>query len=154
MSFTQTARNTLIGLGIGLAAFMTTGHAMAQSMISIKGSTVNMRTQPTTASEIMWELKRGYPLKVLQRKGRWYQVVDFEGDRGWVARSLTGNTPYFVVKSKTANMRSGPGTKNRIVGKAQYGDLLRTRAKRSGWANVQTADGKRGWISQKLLWGF
>lgn len=154
MSFTQTAKNTLIGLSLGLAALMTTGQALAQSMISVKGSTVNMRTRPTTASEIMWELKRGYPLKVLQRKGRWLQVVDFEGDRGWVARSLTGNSPHFVVKSKTANMRSGPGTNNRIVGKAHYGDLLRTRAKRSGWAQVQTADGKRGWISQKLLWGW
>ncbi|HEY9094225.1 MAG TPA: SH3 domain-containing protein [Hydrogenophaga sp.] len=154
MSFTQTARNTLIGLGIGIAALMTTGHAMAQSMVSVKGSTVNMRTRPTTASEIMWELKRGYPLKVLKRQGRWLQVTDFEGDRGWVARSLTGRTPYFVVKSKIANMRSGPGTKNRIVGKAQYGDLMRTLGKRSGWAHVQNADGKKGWISQKLLWGF
>jgi uncharacterized protein YgiM (DUF1202 family) len=71
-----------------------------------------------------------------------------------VARSLTGKTPHHVVKSKTANIRSGPGTSNRIVGKAQYGDLLRTHAKRSGWANIQTADGKRGWISQKLLWGW
>ena len=154
MTFTQTAKHALIGFGIGIAALMTTGQALAQSMVSVKGSTVNMRTKPTTASEVMWELKRGYPLKVVQRKGRWLQVVDFEGDRGWVARSLTGSTPHFVVKSKTANMRSGPGTNNRIVGKAQYGDLMRTLAKRSGWAQVQGADGKKGWISQKLLWGF
>jgi SH3-like domain-containing protein len=134
-----------------LAALST---ASAQSMVSVKGSTVNMRTKPTTASEIMWELKRGYPLKVVQRKGRWLQVVDFEGDRGWVARSLTGNTPHYVVKSKTANMRKGPGTNHAIVGKAEYGDLLRTKAKRSGWAKVEGASGKSGWISQKLLWGW
>lgn len=154
MSFTQTARNTLIAAGIGLSCFMTTGQALAQSMVSVKGSTVNMRTKPTTASEILWELKRGYPLKVVQRKGRWMQVSDFEGDRGWVARSLIGGSAHFVVKSPTANMRSGPGTQNRIVGKAQYGDLLRTLSKRSGWAQVQASDGKKGWISQKLLWGF
>ena len=128
--------------------------ANAQSMVSVKGSTVNMRSEPTTASEVMWELKRGFPLKVLQKKGRWMKVVDFEGDQGWVARSLIGNKPHFVVKSKTANMRSGPGIKNKLVGKAEYGELLSTRAKRNGWAQVVRSDGKRGWISQKLLWGF
>lgn len=154
MHFTTPARNTLVALGLSIATFLTAGQAIAQSMVSVKGSTVNMRTQPTTASEIMWELKRGYPLKVLKKKGRWMNVVDFEGDRGWVARSLIGTKPHFVVKSKTANMRSGPGTQNKIVGKAEYGELLSTRAKRNGWAQVVRSDGKKGWISQKLLWGF
>ena len=154
MNFTTTAKNTMFGLGLGLATLLTTGQAIAQSMISVKGSTVNMRSQPTTKSEILWELKRGFPLKVVQRKGSWVQVTDFEGDKGWVARSLTGNSPHYVVKSKIANMRSGPGTNNRIVGRLEYGELLSTRAKRNGWAQVVRSDGKRGWISQKLLWGF
>lgn len=154
MPITPIARNSLIGLSIGLAALLTTGHTSAQNMVSVKGSTVNMRAQPTTNAEIVWELNRGYPLKVLQRKGRWLQVSDFEGDRGWVARSLTGTVGHFVVKSKTANMRSGPGTHYPIVDKLAYGDLLRTLAKRSGWSQVQNSDGKKGWISQKLLWGF
>ncbi len=148
---TTTVRPFLIAVGLCLATLTS---AQAQSMVSIKGSTVNMRTGPDTSTEVMWELKRGYPLKVLQRKGRWYQVVDFEGDRGWVARSLTGRSPHFVVKSKTANMRKGPGTNHAIVGKAEYGELLRTSAKRSGWAHVVRSDGKKGWISQKLLWGW
>lgn len=154
MHFTTPARNTLIALGFSLATLLTAGQAGAQSMVSVKGSTVNMRTQPTTASEIMWELKQGFPLKVVQKKGQWMKVVDFEGDQGWVARSLIGTKPHFVVKSKTANMRSGPGIHNKIVGKANYGELLSTRAKRSGWAQVVRSDGKTGWISQKLLWGF
>jgi SH3-like domain-containing protein len=146
-----TIRPFLISAALCLSS-LTAVHA--QSMISVKGSTVNMRTGPTTSSEVMWELKRGYPLKVVQRKGRWVKVTDFEGDQGWVARSLMGNSPHFVVKSKTANMRNGPGTQHRIVGKAAYGDLLRTLSKRSGWAQVQTASGTKGWISQKLLWGW
>lgn len=146
-----TIRPFLISVGLCLA---TLSSAQAQSMVSIRGSTVNMRTQPNTGSEIMWELKRGYPLKVVERKGRWLKVSDFEGDKGWVARSLTGHSPHFVVKSKTANMRKGPGTQHAIVGKVAYGDLLGTRSKRNGWAEVVRADGKKGWISQKLLWGW
>lgn len=146
-----TIRPYLIAATLCLA---TLSSAHAQTLVSVKGSTVNMRTQPTTSSEILWELKRGFPLKVVQRKGRWLQVIDFEGDKGWVARSLTGSAPHFVVKSKIANMRSGPGTRNSIVGKVEYGELLATRSKRDGWAQVVRSDGKRGWISQKLLWGF
>jgi SH3-like domain-containing protein len=141
-------------LTAAILCLATLSGANAQSMISVKGSTVNMRTKPNTGSEIMWELKRGYPLKVLQNKGRWLRVVDFEGDKGWVARSLTGKSPHFVVKSRVANMRKGPGTNHAIVGKSEYGELLRTREKRNGWARVVRSDGKSGWISQKLLWGW
>jgi SH3-like domain-containing protein len=146
-----TIRPFLITVALCLAALSS---VQAQTMVSVKGSTVNMRTKPTTSSEILWELKRGYPLKVVQRKGRWLQIRDFEGDKGWVARSLMGSAPHFVVKSRIANMRKGPGTNHPIVGKAAYGDLLKTSAKRNGWAHVVRSDGKKGWISQKLLWGW
>jgi uncharacterized protein YgiM (DUF1202 family) len=81
-------------------------------------------------------------------------VRDFEGDTGWVARSLTGNTPHHVVKSRVANLRSGPGTQHRIVGKLAYGELLRTREKRAGWVRVERSEGVSGWIAKRLLWGF
>jgi uncharacterized protein YgiM (DUF1202 family) len=53
-----------------------------------------------------------------------------------------------------ANIRKGPSTRNRIVGSAEYGDLLRTREKRRDWVRVETADGKSGWIARRLLWGW
>lgn len=87
-------------------------------------------------------------------KGSWLRVRDFEGDTGWVARSLTGNTPHHVVKSKVANVRSGPGTQHRIVGKVEYGELLRTREKRADWVRVERSEGVSGWIARQLLWGF
>jgi SH3-like domain-containing protein len=126
----------------------------AKQMVSVKGSILNMRSGPGTNTEVLWELQRGYPLQVVQRKNRWVRVKDFEGDTGWVAASLTGRTPHHIVKVRNANVRSGPGTQNRIVGKAEYGELMRTREKRGGWVRVERAQGKSGWISKKLLWGW
>ncbi|WP_291088548.1 hypothetical protein [Hydrogenophaga sp.] len=40
----------------------TLSSAMAQNMVSVKGSTLNMRSGPGTHTEVLWELKRGYPL--------------------------------------------------------------------------------------------
>ncbi|WP_418318588.1 SH3 domain-containing protein [Piscinibacter sakaiensis] len=151
MSLIAPLRNLLIVLGLCLA---TLSSAMAQSMVSIKGSTVNMRAQPNLRSEVLWELKRGYPLRVIKRSGRWLKVRDFENDSGWVARSLTGRSPHHVVKSNTANVRKGPGTRHSIVGKAEYGETLRTLGKRGKWVHIQRSNGQKGWIAKGLLWGF
>ncbi|MFW5329309.1 SH3 domain-containing protein [Hydrogenophaga sp. ZJX-1] len=153
MTRTHRFRNTLAALATGLA-LLAAGTANAQSMVSVKGSILNMRSGPGTHTEVLWELRKGYPLKVVARKGSWLQVRDFENDRGWVARSLTGATPHHIVKAKTANIRQGPGTQHRIVGKAEYGELLRTREKRTGWVRVERDNGKTGWIAKRLLWGW
>ncbi|MBS3996455.1 MAG: SH3 domain-containing protein [Hydrogenophaga sp.] len=153
MTRTPRFRHTLAALVTGLA-LLSTGTASAQNMVSVKGSTLNMRSGPGTNTEVLWELRKGYPLKVLARQGNWLQVSDFENDRGWVARSLTGNTPHHVVKAKTANIRQGPGTQHRIVGKAEYGELLRTREKKSDWVRVERDNGNTGWVAKQLLWGW
>ncbi|EWS62991.1 SH3 domain protein [Hydrogenophaga sp. T4] len=93
MTRTHRFRNTLAALATGLA--LLTGHtASAQSMVSVKGNVLNMRSGPGTNTEVLWELRKGYPLKVVARQGNWLKVSDFENDRGWVARSLTGRTPH------------------------------------------------------------
>ncbi|WP_372658715.1 SH3 domain-containing protein [Hydrogenophaga sp.] len=146
-----TVRPFLIAIALSLASLSS---AMAQSMVSVKGSTLNMRSGPSTKTEVLWELKRGYPLKVVKRQGRWLQVRDFEDDSGWVARSLTGSTPHHVVKSRIANVRKGPSTRTRILGKAEYGELLRTKEKKGKWVRVQRPNGQTGWIAKSLLWGW
>lgn len=128
--------------------------AIAREMVSINGNVVNMRSGPGTGSQILWELERGYPLEVLERKGDWLQVRDFENDKGWVARALTSRTRYHIVKARVANIRSGPSTRYRVVGKSERYDLMRTRGSKSGWVKVQSADGVTGWVSKKLLWGW
>ena len=128
--------------------------AWAREMVSVKGSVVNMRAGPGTQTEVLWELERGYPLQVLKRKGSWLLVRDFENDKGWVAGSLTSRTPHHIVKARVANIRSGPGTGNRIVGRAERYELLRTRGARSGWVKVERSDGVKGWIAKRLLWGW
>lgn len=142
-----------IALGLSMMAAMTS-MAAAQQMVSVKGSVVNMRDGPGTHTESLWKLKRGYPLKVLERRGQWLKVQDFENDRGWVATSLTGRQPHHIVKVPVANIRSGPSPRNPIVGKAAYGDLLKTQEKRAGWVKVKKEEGTSGWVARRLLWGW
>lgn len=151
MPAAPTARHLVFAASFLLASLSS---AMAQTMVSIQGSTVNMRSGPGTHTEVLWELQKGYPLQVLQRRNRWLRVKDFEGDTGWVARSLTGSVPHHVVSRPVANVRSGPGTQYRIVGKAEYGEVVRTRENRGRWVRVERDGARNGWIAKSLLWGW
>ena len=128
--------------------------ALAQTMVSIDRNTVNMRASASTKATILFELGKGYPLEVISRKGNWLQVRDFENDKGWIYRPLVGKTAHLVVKVDIANVRSSPNTNSRILGKVEYGELLRTLDRRSQWVRVQQENGSRGWVSRGLLWGW
>lgn len=154
-ALTRKVASCLLAALAALTSPMTLAQTSSStSMVSVKGNVLNMRSGPSTHKEVLWELKKGYPLQVQKRQGRWLKVRDFEGDSGWIARSLTGRTPHHIVTAKVANVRSSPTTQGRIVGKAEYGELVRTREKRAGWVRVERKDGPNGWISKKLLWGW
>lgn len=140
-------------VGVALLAGLV-GTSAAERTVSIRGDLVNMRAAPSLSGEVLWQLGDGYPLKVLDRRGNWVQVVDFENDKGWVSRRYIGTKPHAVVKSPRANVRSGPGTRYRIVGSAEYGEVLRVLGKRKSWVRVQDEDARKGWIARGLLWGF
>lgn len=135
---------------------VTVTHA---EMLSVKGEKVNLRSGPGTKYPVKWEYGSGFPLKVVTKKGEWIKVSDFENDNGWVHRSLLTSTPHMIVKKnpnskKKINIRSGPSTQYKIVGKAYYGVVFETVDQKSGWAKVKHESGLVGWIKRSLLWGF
>ena len=128
-------------------------------MLSISGDDVNMRSGPGTNYRVMWELGKGFPLQVLKRSGKWYRVRDFEGTIGWVHRDVVKKRAHMIVKvhknsKKRINVRSGPGTKYRIVAKAYYGVVFTTLQQKNGWVKIQHDKGVNGWVKRSLLWGW
>ena len=156
MSFFGTRLVRILLISLLAVALSATAHA---KMLSISGDDVNMRSGPGTNYRVMWELSEGFPLMVLRKKGTWYRVRDFEGTIGWVHEDVTKTTPHVIVKvhknsKKRINIRSGPGTKYRIVAKAYYGVVFTTLEQKHGWAKVQHEKGVTGWIKRSLLWGW
>ena len=145
-----------------LLMFMTwsvCGQAAGMTMVSVSGEKVNLRKGPSTSSPIIWELGKGFPLKVVGSKGSWYKVSDFENDVGWIYKNLVSRKPHLIVKvnknsKDQINIRSGPGTAYQVVGKAQYGVVFETLQRKSGWVKVRHETGFTGWIKRSLLWGW
>ena len=149
---------TLITCAVILLVCSVTSQAFAE-MVSIRGDDVNMRSGPGTKYKVLWELGSGFPLVVLKRSGKWIRVRDFEGTIGWVHRDVVNRTGHMIVKvhknsKKRINVRSGPGTKYRIVAKAYYGVVFKTLKQKNGWVNVQHEKGVTGWVKRSLLWGW
>lgn len=136
--------------------FLTAAPSLAQAqMVSVDADMINLRSGPGTQYKILWELGRGYPLKVIGSKGSWYRVVDFENDKGWVYKKLVGRTAHLVVNKGAINLRSGPGTNYKIVRQAKRGVVLRTLESKSGWVKVRhDEENVEGWVKRDLLWGW
>lgn len=128
-------------------------------MVSVAGEKVNLRKGPSTQYPIIWELGKGFPLRIRSYKDNWIKVSDFEGDIGWIYKDLVSKKPHLIVKinknSKARiNIRSGPGTKYKVVGKAEYGVVFQTLKRGDGWVKVRHEDGLTGWVKRSLLWGW
>jgi SH3-like domain-containing protein len=151
-------KRLIVVLWFASLLLLTASAAWAQ-MLSVNGNDVNMRSGPGTKYKVMWELGNGFPLIVLKRSGKWYRVRDFEGTIGWVHRDVVGKNPSMIVKvhkksKKRVNVRSGPGTKYRIVAKAYYGVVFKTLQQKNGWVKIQHEKGVTGWVKRSLLWGW
>lgn len=136
-----------------LAALWSSG-SYAKEMVSVNRNEINMRSGPGTQHDVLWALSRGYPLQVVRKKGNWLEVRDFEKDSGWVYAPLVSKKAYSIVNVNTANVRSSPSTSSRIVATAERGEVLRTLSRKNGWVKIERHGGTKGWISQRLLWGW
>ena len=134
-----------------LALFLTVS-AFAAEYVSVRKDGVNMRSGPDTDKEILWEVFKDFPLQVIERKGKWAQTVDFEGDKGWIYSPLLADKKTVIVKVKLANMRSGPGTNYDTVARVKYGVVFKPVDQQGEWIKVKHEDGTTGWIFDELLW--
>jgi SH3-like domain-containing protein len=122
--------------------------------VSVAKDNVNLRAGPGTHHAAEWKLSQGYPLQVVRRQGSWIKVRDYEGDQGWIYRSLTHAVPHHVVKAERANLRAGPGTRHALITTLEQGEVLKTHRKAPRWVKVETSDGLKGWVARSLLWGW
>ncbi|RDI25029.1 SH3 domain-containing protein [Pseudacidovorax intermedius] len=137
-----------------LLMLATVSSAWAREMVSAARDGTMLRAGPGTKHEARWSVDRGYPLEVLRRQGGWLQVRDFEGDRSWVARSVTTRQRHVVSTAGRLNIRATASLKARIVAVAEYGEVLRVTGSQGDWLKVRSSHGRVGWVSKKLTWGY
>ena len=56
--------------------------------LAVSVPVANIRSGPGTLYDVLWNAEKYYPIFVLKKSGPWYHFRDFEGDEGWVHKSL------------------------------------------------------------------
>lgn len=135
-----------------LVLMLFVGTASAERL-SVAASKVNVRSGPGTSHEILWSVGKYYPVDIIKKSGNWYRIRDFEGDTGWIFRSLLKKIPAVIVKGTIVNVREGPGTSYRVLFQAEKGVSFKLLNRKKRWLRVRHADGEVGWIHESLVWG-
>lgn len=121
-------------------------------ILTVQVPSANVRSGPGPVSDVLWRVEQYHPLEIVEKKGDWYRFRDFEGDEGWINKSLLGNIPAVIVKKDKTNIRSGPDLKSNIVFTVEKGIPFKVISKKGQWIEVVHADGDRGWITESMAW--
>jgi len=136
---------------ITILIIVSSSVASAERM-AVKSQTANIRSGPGTTYDVLWKVEKFYPVFVLKKTGKWYNFKDFEGDHGWIHKSLVGKISSIITTKDKCNIRSGPGTGHEIVFTAEKGIPFKVIKRKGNWIYVRHADGDKGWIYKSLVW--
>lgn len=146
-----------------LAASLAPGTSSAETryVYSPNDGYLNLRTGPGTDYRIIREMENYENVRILEWVGRWVRVEHESGDRGWAsARYLKRhrNTgPRGALREVYSpgdgylNLRSGPGTRYRIIMEMYNGETVRILRRRGSWVRIRHENGTEGWASAKYL---
>lgn len=132
---------------------------------------VNMRQSASTSSAVVAQLKKGTVVNIVSSTGSWYQVNTLDGKTGFVSKSylklntstsapVSGGTVTITANRKVGtvinvnvavNMRQKADTSASIVAKVAKGKKVNVLQESGSWYQVQTDDGKQGYISKTYL---
>ena len=128
------------------------GSAASAERLAVSVSIANIRSGPGRNYGILWAAEKYYPLDVFQKSGQWYHFRDFEGDEGWINKTLLGKFPSIITKTENCNIRSGPDTSFEILFEVEKGIPFKVLERKGSWIQIQHADGDQGWIHESLVW--
>ena len=140
----------ILFLFTGLCIFPAIGSA--EDRRSVSAPVANIRSGPGTNFDILWNAEKYYPFVVIKTSGAWYHFKDFEGDEGWIHKSLVSRTLSVITVKPKCNIRSGPGTRFEILFSVESGVPFKRLKQKGNWIHIEHADGDRGWIHKGLIW--
>jgi len=123
---------------------------------TVKGERSNVRSRPTLHSEVITQLHKGETVDVLERK----TVAEHEKSMEWLRITLPETAKCYVSANHVVdgaadvdnlNVRCGPGSSYRDIGKLAKGTKVEIIQKKGDWAQVKPTADCSGWIAAELV---
>lgn len=121
--------------------------------VSLKKSKTFLRRGPSKSYKIDWILERNnYPLKVIAEHEHWRQVIDFQGDEGWVYFRLLSGKRTIIISQDEIFLRKTSKKNSYPIGILKYGVIGELIDKKGDFCNAKFQNLK-GWINKNEAWG-
>jgi N-acetylmuramoyl-L-alanine amidase len=137
----------------------------------VTASSLNVRKGPGISYSVIGSLKNGTLVTVQKTEGKW-STISYGNLTGWVSNaylldqqvqepapskpeqkdnksdnSQPSGDKWGTVTATYLNFRASAGLNAPIIGSLKYGTSVNILSETNGWSSVQTADGKKGWVS-------
>lgn len=123
--------------------------------VSLKYSTSNGRTGPSSNHPVAWQYsRRGLPMIVVAETEIWRKVRDVNGDESWMKRRLLAGKRMVLVRGEIT-LRAKPSSNSRKQATAGKGALLALEScDTKNWCRVTDMDSHlSGYALRSMLWG-
>lgn len=140
-----------LGLVVVCVLLLGAAGAAAERMaVSVKEA--NVRSAPQPNADVLWKVEKYHPVDVMEASGVWLRFKDYEGDSGWIHRTMVDKTPSVITRQNGCQLRAGPGTDQPVLVKIDKGVPFKVLKREGRWVQVEHADGDKGWLNDSLLW--
>ena len=109
---------------------------------------VNVRARADKAAEILVQLKKGDDVDVKERKGDWLCIVAPAHAKCFVSAKLLKAG---VAISDAINVRGGPGTNFKELGKLSKGEKVAVVETKGEWTQIKPTSNCVGWVAADLV---
>ena len=122
---------------------------------SLRSNKANVRAGPGIQYPIKFTFElRGLPIKIISEYDNWNEIIDYEGDTGWINQNLITKKREIIIRTSKSfiNLHSKPTTKSKIILRLEnnvIGSLIKCIEK---WCGIKI-DNKKGWVQKKEIWG-
>lgn len=121
--------------------------------VSLKDGEARARRGPSLSHRVDWlYTRRGLPLRVVNEFEHWRQVVDSEGEGGWIHFSLLSGVRTVLVSTDMAPLRARSSHQSDEIALLERGVIGRIMECDAQSCRI-SVEGTRGWIARSDVWG-
>ena len=140
----------------GAAPIPAVAPAAGSNIRIVKGDHVNLRARPLHNAEIITQLKKGDEVRLLETKS----VGEGSKTQEWSRVTLPGTAKCYVLSklltdgkasADAINVRCGPGTSFKEVGKLAKGEKVVVVKAAGEWTQIKPTEKCTGWVASAFL---
>jgi len=135
---------------ITILAISASVSAASEKTGVVTGTVVNFRKEPNLSSKILFKLKEGTKVTVIDSRGDWYHVV-YNDAYGWMHSDWLDvsekSIATGIVTGTVVNVRSRPTTSSAVIAKYRKNTKVEIFEKSGNWYRVSIGEDRYGWMS-------